>query len=114
MFLAAELASRDNEVVALILLDGKLRFIDYVELAQGTRESAPIPVREIIRLAIKHDARGVVLADNHPSGRAEPSYADIMATQRVKTALEMVQVRLVDHFIIADKIMSFAERGLIS
>src|SRR6185295_17482472 len=88
-FLLAELASRENEVVAILLLDGKLRFIDYVELAQGTRENAPIPLREIIRLAIKHDARGVVLAHNHPSGRAEPSYADIMATQWVKTALEM-------------------------
>ena len=77
--------------------------------------SAPVPVREIIRLAIKHDARGVVFGRQSPrSGRAEPSYADILATQRVKTALEMVQVRLVDHFIIADKIMSFAERGLIS
>jgi DNA repair protein RadC len=113
-FLLSELATREIEVVALILLDNAHRLIDYVELAQGTRDSAPIPTRAVVRTALRHDACGIILVHNHPCGRAEPSHADILATQRVKTVLEMMQVRLIDHFIVGNKIMSFAQRGLIS
>lgn len=113
MFLLAQLATREVEVVAVILLDKANRFIDYVELAQGTRDSAPIPMRAVLKTVLRYDAQGVILAHNHPSGSAEPSYPDILATQRAMAALKLLHVRLVDHFIIADQVTSFVERGLI-
>jgi len=113
-YLTAHLAGHPNEVFACLFLDNRHRIIEYEELFHGTIDGASVHPREVVRRALKHNAAALILAHNHPSGVAEPSRADSSITQRLKQALELVDVRVLDHFIIGDgEATSLAERGLL-
>ena len=96
-----------------VFLDNRHRVIEYEELFHGTIDGASVYPREVVRQAIHHNAAAVILAHNHPSGVAEPSQADERITQRLKEALALVDVRVLDHFVIGDQVVSFVERGLL-
>ena len=113
-FLSAQLGSREREVFAMILLDGHNRLIEYVELFYGSLASTEVHRREVVKAALKGNAAGVILVHNHPSGCSHPSFADIEQTRRLKAALAMVDVRVIDHFIVGETVTSFARRGLLS
>ena len=104
-----------HEVFVVLLLDAQHRLIDCVELFRGTLTQTSVYPREVVKLALERNAAGVVFAHNHPSGVAEPSSADEMLTRTLKSALVLVDVRVLDHFIVAGTAVpvSFAERGLI-
>lgn len=112
-FLKLRLGNRESEVFAAILLDQRHRIIRYEELFFGTIDGASVYPREVVRRCIEENAAAVIFAHNHPSGVAEPSQADTMITRRLKDALALVDVRVIDHFVIGEDIISFAERGLL-
>jgi DNA repair protein RadC len=113
-FLSAKLRDLEHEVFCCLYLDKRHRLIDYEELFRGTIDGASVHPREIVKLALQRNAAAVIIAHNHPSGIAEPSQADELITQRVKEALGLVDIRLLDHIIVGDgMIVSLAERGLL-
>lgn len=113
-YLVSELRSYEHEVFSCLFLDNRHRVLVFEELFQGTINSAMVHPREVVKKALKHNAAAVILAHNHPSGVSEPSQADISITNHLKQALELVDVRLLDHFVIGDgELVSLAERGLI-
>lgn len=113
-YLKLKLYGLPYEVFACILLDNRHRVIRYEELFRGTIDGASIHPREVLRLVMATNAAAVILAHNHPSGNAEPSQSDIRVTQRLKDALALVEVRVLDHHIIGDgEGVSLAERGLL-
>lgn len=102
------------EVFSCIFLDNRHRVIGYEELFKGTIDGASVHPREVVRQAIHYNAAALILAHNHPSGVAEPSRADEAITQRLKQALELVDIRVLDHIIVAGTdTTSLAERGLL-
>jgi len=106
--------SKPHEIFTVIFLDGQHRTIVTEELFRGTLTQASVYPREVVKRALFHNAAAVILAHNHPSGLAEPSKADEMLTQSLKQALALVDVRVLDHFVIgSEEVVSFAERGLI-
>jgi DNA repair protein RadC len=113
-FLLAKLAAREHEVFAVVLLDSERRLIEYVEASQGHLHGVNICSREIVKVALRHNASSVVFAHNHPSGRTEPSQADIATTRRLRDALAYVDIRVIDHLIVGKTITSFAKRGLLA
>lgn len=113
-FLSARLRDRHQEVFACLFLDNRHRVIEFEELFHGTIDGASVHPREVVRRCLAHNAAAVILAHNHPSGVAEPSRADEQITRRLKEALALVDVRLLDHMVIGDgEIVSLAERGVI-
>ena len=113
-FLRLLLAEREHEVFLVILMDSQNRMIHSEELFRGTLTCTSVYPREVVKLALKHNAGAVVFCHNHPSGLAEPSRADEVITSELKAALALVDVRVLDHFIVAGRdVLSFAERGLI-
>lgn len=111
-YLQASLRDREREIFVILLLDNQHRVIHQEELFQGTLGSASVWPREIVRIVLKHNAAAVILAHNHPSGVAEPSRADRQLTERILSALALIDVRVLDHLVIGDGItVSFAERG---
>ena len=113
-FLTMKLGSLEHETFALLLLDTRHRLIDYVELFRGTIDKASVHPREVVKLALARNAAALVLAHPHPSGAAEPSQADELITRRLKEALALVDIRLLDHVIVAGgDALSFSERGLL-
>lgn len=113
-FLRLLLAEREHEVFLVILMDAQNRMIHSEELFRGTLTQTSVYPREVVKLALKHNAGAVVFCHNHPSGIAEPSRADEVITNELKAALALVDVRVLDHFIVANReVLSFAERGLI-
>ncbi|WP_417690522.1 RadC family protein [Pseudidiomarina sp.] len=113
-YLTSQLRHQQREVFVVLLLDSQHRLLKYVELFHGTINPAPVYPREIIKLVMQHNAAAVILAHNHPSGVAEPSQADQRVTERLKKALSMIDVALLDHFVIGSgQPVSFAERGLL-
>ena len=112
-YLQSRLQHYPFEVFSCLFLDNKHRIIAYEELFRGTIDSASVHPREVVRRVLQHNAAAIVLAHNHPSGVAEPSQSDIAITNKLKQALGTIDVRVLDHFIIGDEIVSFAERGLI-
>src|ERR1700722_220875 len=113
-FLRLRLGAREHEVFAALFLDRRHRLIEYVELFRGTIDGASVHPREVVKLALAKNAAALVLAHPHPSGVAEPSQADELITQRLVSALSLVDIRVLDHMIIAGgEVSSFAERGLI-
>lgn len=112
-FLSAQLADYPHEVFACLLLDNRNRVIAFEKMFYGTIDGASVYPREVVRLALKKNAAAVIFAHNHPSGVAEPSHADEQITQRLKNALALVDIRVLDHFVIGDDVVSFAERGLL-
>ncbi len=113
-YLTTRLREQRNEVFACLFLDNKNRIIEYEELFFGTIDGASVHPRQIILRALSHNAAALILAHNHPSGVAEPSVADRQITQRIKTALALLDIRVLDHLVIGDgEIVSLAELGWI-
>jgi DNA repair protein RadC len=113
-YLAAQLRHEPHEVFACLFLDSRHRVIVFEELFRGTIDGASVHPRQVVKRAIYHNAAAVILAHNHPSGVAEPSRADEQITQRLKEVLAIIDVRLLDHFIVGDgQTISFTERGLL-
>lgn len=113
-FLRVKLGTLEHEVFAVIHLDAQNRVIDYVEMFRGTVSQTSVYPREVVKEALARNSAALLLVHNHPSGVAEPSRADEMLTQTLKSALALVDVRVLDHLIVAGSaILSFAERGLL-
>ena len=111
-YLQARLRDIPYEVFACLHLDNRHRLIAFEELFRGTIDGASVPPREVVRQALKHNAAALIFAHNHPSGVAEPSDADRRLTTRLKDALALVDIRVLDHFVVGDgEVSSFAERG---
>ncbi|MBB5213554.1 RadC family protein [Parapusillimonas granuli] len=111
-YCAAKLGHLAVEHCLALYLDSQLRLITSEEVSRGTLNHASVYPREIIKAALKHHAAALILAHNHPSGVAEPSAADLALTRHLKNALSLVDVRLVDHLIVAgSSAVSLAERG---
>ena len=113
-FLRARLRDRDHEVFCCLFLDNRHRVIAFDEVFRGTIDGASVHPRDVVKLALARNAAAVILAHNHPSGVAEPSQADEMITGRLRDALALVDIRVLDHIVVGDgACVSFAERGLI-
>jgi DNA repair protein RadC len=113
-WLRLHLAGRDREVFIAAYLDSQNRLIEIEELFAGTLTQTSVYPREVVRYALRHNARSVIFAHNHPSGVAEPSQADQVLTETLKRALRLVDVEVLDHFVIGHgAALSFAERGLL-
>jgi DNA repair protein RadC len=110
-FLKLHLGSLDYEVFGVLHLDARMRLIAIEDLFRGTIDSASVHPREVVKSALRHDALHVVAFHNHPSGTPFPSPADEFITARLKDALALVDIRLLDHLIIGSDIYSFAESG---
>ena len=113
-YLTLRLADREHEVFTILFLDTRHRLIDCTELFRGTIDGASVHPREVVKEALKHNAAAVILAHNHPSGVAEPSQADEIITTRLRDALALIDVRVLDHLIVAgSSVTSLAERGIL-
>ena len=113
-FLSARLRDLEHEVFCCLYLDKRHRLIQFEELFRGTIDGASVHPREIVKAALQRNCAAIIIAHNHPSGIAEPSQADELITQRVKEALALVDIRLLDHIIVGDgACVSLAERGLM-
>jgi DNA repair protein radc len=113
-YLQLHLAAKVHEVFAVLFLDAQNRLVAMEELFRGTLTQTSVYPREIVLRALKHDAASVVLAHNHPSGTVQPSRADEALTQTLKAALALVDVRVLDHVIVAPgDALSMAEKGLL-
>lgn len=113
-FLRIKLGTLEHEVFAIIHLDAQNRVIDYVEMFRGTVSQTSVYPREVVKDSLARNSAALILVHNHPSGVAEPSRADEMLTQTLKSALALVDVRVLDHLVVAGaSILSFAERGLL-
>ena len=107
-------SGREHESFVALFLDAQHRLIATEELFRGTLTQTSVYPREVVKAALKVNAAAVIFAHNHPSGVAEPSKADELLTQALKQALSLVDVRVLDHFIVAGSaVLSFAERGLL-
>lgn len=113
-WLLQKLRDYPHEVFVALWLDNRHRLIKYSELAHGTINGASVHPREVLKAALANNAASVIFAHNHPSGIAEPSNSDQALTTRLQQALQLIDIRLLDHIVIGDGItVSFAERGLI-
>jgi DNA repair protein RadC len=113
-FLSLQLGGRDDEVFAVMLLDNRRRFIGYEELFEGTVDTTAVPIRRVLSCVVKSRASAIIIAHNHPNGKPVPSQADIGLTDKLKRSLLLIDVELVDHVIIGEKVLSFADRGWIA
>lgn len=113
-YLKAKMRHHPHEVFSALFLDNKHRVIQYEELFFGTIDSSSVHPRQVVKRALYHNAAAVIVAHNHPSGVAEPSRADELITLRLKEALALLDVRLLDHVVVGDgEVVSLAERGVI-
>jgi len=113
-YLSSRLRDKDHEVFVCIYLDNKHHIVQYEELFRGTIDGATVHPREVVKQALAYNAAAMIIAHNHPSGIAEPSRSDEHITQRLKDALALVEIRLLDHLIVGDgTVTSLAERGFI-
>jgi DNA repair protein RadC len=113
-YLRLLLDDKEHEVFVCVWLDAQHRVLRAEEVFRGTLTQASVYPREIVKLALARNAAAVVLAHNHPSGVAQPSHADELLTRNLKDALALVDVKVLDHFIVAGgQTISFAERGLL-
>lgn len=113
-FLQARMQHLDHELFCCLYLDNRHRVLRFDELFRGTIDGTSVYPREVVKEALGVNAAAVILAHNHPSGVAEPSQADERITRRLKSALDLVDIRLLDHLIIGDgKTTSLASRGLL-
>lgn len=113
-YLRLLLSGKEHEVFVVLYLDAQNRVIEVEELFRGTLTQTSVYPREIVKRALHYNAGATIFAHNHPSGVAEPSHADEALTQALKQALALVDVKVLDHFIVAGSgVLSFSERGLI-
>lgn len=107
-------AGVEHEVFLVLHLDVKHRLIEAEEMFRGTLTHTSVYPREVVKSALERNAAALIFAHNHPSGESEPSQADRMLTQHLKSALALIDLRVTDHFVIAgDSVLSFAEQGLL-
>ena len=113
-YLVLRFGALQHEVFSIIYLDSRRRVIDCQDLFRGTVDGASVHPREVVKEALRRNAAACILAHNHPSGVAEPSTADELITQKIRDALALVDIRVVDHVVVAaGGSVSFAERGLL-
>ena len=113
-YLRLLLTGKEHEVFVCVFLDAQNHVIACDEMFRGTLTQTSVYPREVVRRALELHAGAVVLAHNHPSGAAEPSRADEFLTQTLKSALALIDVRVLDHLVVGhDEVVSFAERGLL-
>jgi DNA repair protein RadC len=113
-YVALQLAGRAQEVFAVLFLDGQHRLLKLEEMFHGTLTQTSVYPREVVRRALALNAGALILAHNHPSGVAEPSRADEYLTQTLRSALQLVDVRVLDHLVVGQgHVVSMAERGLM-
>lgn len=113
-FLTSHLRDRGREIFAVLFLDNRHQVIKYEELFYGTLNSASVHPREIVKQVLHHNAAAVIIAHNHPSGIAEPSQSDADITIKIQKALQLIEVRLLDHIIIGNgEFVSLSDRGII-
>lgn len=113
-YIKQRLRAYPYEVFACMYLDNQHRLLQFEELFRGTIDGASVYPREVVKSALKHNAAAIILAHNHPSGVAEPSQADIHITKRIKSALDLVDIRVLDHVIVGDaEVTSLAQLGHI-
>lgn len=113
-YLSDQLRAYNHEVFACLFLDNQHRVIELEKMFRGTIDSASVYPREVVKSAMQHNAAAVIFAHNHPSGIAEPSQSDKQITEKLKQALLLLDIRVLDHFIIGDGLpFSFAENGLL-
>jgi len=112
-FLTSQLAHLDSELFCVMFMDNRHRVISFDKMFQGTIDGASVHPRVVVKRALEHNASAVILTHNHPSGITDPSQADIALTNRLKEALALIDVRVLDHFIVGDGVISFSERGMI-
>ena len=113
-YLRLLLAGREHEVFVAVLLDAQNRVLSCEELFRGTLTQTSVYPREVVKVALAANAGAVIFAHNHPSGVSEPSRADELLTQQLKSALALVDIKVLDHFVVAGgESMSFSERGLL-
>jgi DNA repair protein RadC len=111
-FLTAQLRHKPHEVFAGLFLDNQHKLLQYRELFRGTIDGASVYPREVVKQVLECNAAAIIFAHNHPSGIAEPSRADRQITNQLRDALALIDVRVVDHFVVGDgEMVSFAERG---
>lgn len=111
-YLLSQLRHQQREVFAVLLLDSQHQLIQYQELFFGTINTASVYPREVVKTALAHNASALILAHNHPSGSSEASHADRHITDTLVKALQLVDVKILDHFIVGDgNTLSFAEKG---
>ena len=106
------LAGHDQEVFAVMFMHSRHCILACEEMFYGTIDGASVYPREVVKAALRHNASAVILAHNHPSGDPEPSQADIQITRRLKDALHLIDVRILDHIIVGKTALSMAEKGL--
>jgi len=113
-YLRLAIADREHEVFVCLWLDAQHRVISFDELFRGTLTQTSVYPREIVKAGLKANAAAVIFAHNHPSGVAQPSQADELLTRNLKEALALVEIKVLDHFVVAgSQALSFAERGLL-
>lgn len=113
-YLATSMAGLEHEEFHILMLDAQHKLIEHVPLFRGTLTQTSVYPREVVKLCLKHNAAAAVLVHNHPSGCTEPSRADELLTQTLKSSLNLIDVRVLDHLVVAGpSAISFAERGLI-
>ncbi|MFD2231361.1 RadC family protein [Alkalimarinus sediminis] len=112
-YLACKLGGHDREVFAVMMLDNQHQLIQFRELFYGTIDGASVYPREVVKAVLEVNAAAVIFAHNHPSGNSEPSQADKDITKRLSNALGLIDVRVLDHFVVGETSTSFAERGLL-
>jgi DNA repair protein RadC len=113
-FLRLRLAHEHQEVFAVMFLDAQNQMLEFEEMFRGTLSQTSVYPREVVKRALAVHASAVILAHNHPSGIAEPSRADEFLTHTLKQALQLIDVRVIDHLVVGgDQVTSFAERGLL-
>ena len=114
-YLRMKLRDKPYEAFFVMFLNSKHHLIHAQELFRGTIDSASVPIREVVKEALKHNAAAMIVAHNHPSGVAEPSHADCVLTENLAQALSLVGTRLLDHFVVGEsEVVSLAELGLLS
>ncbi|WP_394145856.1 RadC family protein [Vibrio atypicus] len=114
LYLSGLLRDKHREEFFVLFLDNQHRVISGEPLFQGTIDAASVYPREVVKRSLEHNAAALILAHNHPSGVAEPSQADRRITRRISDALALVDIRVLDHFVVGDgEVISFAERGWI-
>lgn len=110
-YIQQKLINEPHEVFGAMFLDNKHRVIDTKDLFFGTVDSASVYPRVVVKTALEKNAAAVIFYHNHPSGVSEPSHADRMITDKLKSALELVDIKTLDHFVVGETVCSFAERG---
>ena len=112
-YVKLKLSEYEHEVFACLFLDNRHHVIHYEEMFRGTINGASVHPREVVKTSLAYNAAAVIFSHNHPSGIAEPSEADRQLTNRLKDALALVDIRVLDHLVVGDEVVSFAERGFI-